>query len=78
MKQLYTKNGVRIIGTKEVINAVAIVSGFDDHGQPIYAGGTDIDWDSQLSATDDKGNYVLICEDGEEHSPDDCELREEA
>ncbi|MDR8876584.1 hypothetical protein [Burkholderia multivorans] len=76
MKQLYTKDGVRIIGTKEIINGTALVSGFDGHGQPIYAGGTDIDWDSQLSATDDKGKYVLICEDGEEHSPDDCELRD--
>jgi hypothetical protein len=76
MKQLYTKAGVRIIGTKEIINATAIVTGFDEYRQPIYAGGTDIDWDSQLSATDDKGNYVLICEDGEEHSPDDCELRD--
>lgn len=78
MKQLYTKAGLRIVGTKEVINATALVSGFDDHGQPIYAGSTDVDWDSQLSATDDKGNYILIDEDGEEHSPDECELREEA
>ncbi|WP_175787500.1 hypothetical protein [Burkholderia anthina] len=76
MKQLYTKDGVRIIGTKEIVNAVSLVSGFDDHGQPIYAGGTDIDWGSQLSATHDKGGYVLICEDGEEHAAVDCMLRD--
>lgn len=76
MKQLYTKDGARIIGTKEIVNAVSLVTGFDDHSQPIYAGGTNIDWDSQLSVTDDKGNCVLICENGEEHSPVDCELRD--
>ncbi|WP_322075530.1 hypothetical protein [Burkholderia cenocepacia] len=77
MKQLYTKDNVRIIGTKEVVNATAIVAGFDDHGQPIYQGGTDIDWDSQLSLDHDKGGFVLIGDDGEEYSFADCELRAE-
>lgn len=63
--QFKSPTGSRIVGTLEKLSGVANVSGFNDDGSPIYAGGTDIDWNSQQSIK--RGDsLVYVDEDGEE------------
>jgi hypothetical protein len=49
-KQLFTykaPTGAEIIGTLEVLSAVAMISGIAENGEVEYAGETNIDWSSQ-------------------------------
>lgn len=75
MKQLYSPNGKLVIGTADTVNATANVSGWSDTGEPIYAGGSDVDWDSQLTRTNAKGDMLVIDEDGDTWPKAMCELR---
>lgn len=76
MKQGYVKGtDTRILGTLETVQGVALVQGFND-GRPEYLGETRVYWDTQESIQRD-GKVVYLCEDGEEHSIDEIEFREE-
>jgi hypothetical protein len=48
----------------------------------MYAGGSEVDWDSQQTRTieggDGKTTEVVVDEHGEEWPKSDCELRDEA
>jgi hypothetical protein len=77
MKQLYAPNGVRIAGTKEMIPGTALVTGWSDMRDPIYGGGTEVDWDGQTTQrTRSNDAIVVVDEDGNEHSAGDCTLEE--
>jgi hypothetical protein len=76
MKQLRAPNGLRITGTAEVINGQAIVNGWSNTGEPIYAGNTEVDWNSQLTRHDPTGTRLVIDEDGEEWPQAACTLVE--
>ena len=59
-------DGALIIGTAETISATATISEIDpDTGVPIYAGGTDVHWDTQVTR-DRNGNILFVCENGHE------------
>jgi hypothetical protein len=77
MKQLYVKDsGLKIIGTEERVPATAIVNGWSDLGDPIYAGQTELDWDGQHTITADEV-MMVVDENGEPHLYTDCELRDD-
>jgi hypothetical protein len=82
MKQLYTKSGKRIRGTLEQVRGVANVIGFDElpNGsiEPEYEGGTDIWWDEQRTVKDEDGKTIYVDADGDEHTIDNLEVREES
>jgi hypothetical protein len=46
-KVFIAPNGARIVGTLERLSGVARIEGWDEHGEPIYSGDTDIWWDEQ-------------------------------
>ncbi|CAG9228582.1 hypothetical protein [Burkholderia vietnamiensis] len=77
MKQLFAPNGLRIIGTEELIPGVAVVTGWKDNGEPIHAGHTDVDWDGQRTVTDENDIMMCVDENGTPHPFTACELREE-
>lgn len=77
MKQLKAPNGKRIIGTAEIVNATAITAGFSDKGDPVYAGGSEVDWDSQFTRIHSDGSILVVDEDGEFHSLASCTLADE-
>jgi hypothetical protein len=77
MKQLFTPNGKRIIGTAETLKGVANVTGFTDTGAPIFQGSTTVDWDSQLTRCNARGQEIMVDEDGDEWPKDVCKLVED-
>jgi hypothetical protein len=78
MKQMIAPNGLRIVGTAEMLPGVAHTSGFSDKGDPIYSGGTEVDWDGQATQrTKTNDAIVVVDEDGNEHSAGDCNLVDE-
>lgn len=81
MKQMIAPNGRRIVGTSEVVNAVAEVKGWSNDGVPDYAGGSVVDWDSQLTRTAwgsrGQATILVVDEDGEFHAASDCKLVDE-
>jgi hypothetical protein len=79
MKQAYVKGtSIKIVATQERVYGIASLSGFDEHNQPVYAGGTSIDWDSQEPVINpDTGSVVYVDEYGDEHNESDLEFREE-
>jgi hypothetical protein len=60
--------GEPAVGTVETVRGVALVSGLDENGEPIYGGETRVDWDSQESArpADDDRGLVWECATGHE------------
>lgn len=63
MADYQSPNGSPIIGTSDIIPATALISGIDERGLPIYAGGSDVHWDCQETQTrNDK--FVFVDEDG--------------
>lgn len=66
--QAYSPSGKKIIGTLEQIPGVANIYGFavyeDGSVDPEYAGETDVEWDNQVTETDDNGDRIFIDEDG--------------
>jgi len=80
MKQFYAPNGLKIIGTADTVKAVANISGWEENGEPIYAGGSDVDWDSQTNRTtfvNGEETAIVVDEDGEEWPKAECVLRED-
>jgi hypothetical protein len=77
MKQLYAPNGLKITGTKESVPCVAAISGWDEQGEPVYAGGSDMQWDYQHLVTDENDELIVVDEDGGEWPKSECEAREE-
>lgn len=63
--QFKSPTGSKIVGTLETLKGVASVSGFNDDGSPIYAGGTTIDWDSQQTVMG-QGGIIYVDDDGQE------------
>lgn len=48
MSQLVNKaTRAPIVGVYERLFAIALIDGVDSHGDPIYRGESDVDWDSQ-------------------------------
>ena len=52
-------------GTLEVVQGVALVDPDPETGKPVYAGETDIDWDSQQTVQR-AGKPVWVCSCGHE------------
>jgi hypothetical protein len=84
MKQLYVKDsGTKITGTLETIPGEALVSGWETNAEtgnlePVYEGSTEVWWDGQMTEKDVVNQSTLVVdEDGDTHSIDDCELRDE-
>ncbi|KVQ35823.1 hypothetical protein WK03_35755 [Burkholderia cepacia] len=77
MKQLFAPNGLRIVGTEELVPGIAVVNGWEANGAPIYAGHTDLNWDGQRTVTDDNDLMMCIDENGTPHSFASCTLRDE-
>lgn len=80
MKQMIAPNGLRIVGTADIVNVTADVPGWSDDGAPDYDGGSgsEVDWNSQLTRTikggDGKESMMVVDEDGEFHAASDCKL----
>lgn len=51
------------IGTVEIIHGLALLM-FDENGDAEYAGETKVDWDSQVSRVDARGQVTLECPNG--------------
>jgi hypothetical protein len=63
---LYVKGTDLVIqGTLERLDGIALVSGLDEDGSPIYAGETRIDWDSQEGIIDAHDRLVWVDENGD-------------
>lgn len=80
MKQLYAPNGLKIVGTADTVKAVAQISGWEEDGEPIFAGGSDVNWDSQVTRTtfvEGKETQIVVDEDGEEWPRSECTVRDE-
>ena len=69
-------HGDSIVGTSDIVRATALISGINDDGSPVYAGQSEIDWDSQATKTRD-GCIVYLCEAGEEWTFDQLVKAEE-
>jgi hypothetical protein len=54
-----------IIGTKELIPGIALISSINEDGTPNYNGGTDLLWDEQQPDLS-SGKMIYVDEDGEE------------
>ncbi|RWB95616.1 MAG: hypothetical protein EOQ56_28115 [Mesorhizobium sp.] len=65
MARYVSPTGHDIVGTYERVYGVAHIYGIDDTGEPIYAGDTKIDWDSQVTLTRD-GKQIFLDEGGDE------------
>lgn len=66
IKKLRRKdNKLPIIGTKELVPGCAYIHGVDEHGVPVYEGGTDMWWDDQRTVQEDGGD-VFVDENGHE------------
>lgn len=64
--QAYTPVGKRIIGTLENVTGTALLLGFDpETKEHIYAGQTDIDWNSQVTQTDRLSGPMYVDEIGD-------------
>lgn len=60
----YSPDGNLIIGTAEKLFGTARIAGVDPAtGQPVYSGGTDVDWDSQETLISD-GKILFVCDSG--------------
>ncbi len=78
MQQAYVKGtDIRIVGTLESIQGTAIVDGFDANGDPVYEGGTDIDWNTQTTERNDKGQIIFVDENDKARSADEVEFRKD-
>ena len=77
MKQYRAPNGQRIIGTADLVMATAIIKGFDDTGDVVHMGESEVDWDSQKTRTRN-GKPLYVCENGEEWTLDQCVSEDDA
>jgi hypothetical protein len=78
MKQLYAPNDKLIVGTAETVRAVANTTGWSECGDPIYQGGSNVDWDSQSTRTLlvlGAETRIVVDEDGDEWPQTECTLR---
>lgn len=73
---LVSKDGTRITGSFERIYGIAQINDFDADGSPNYAGGTDVDWDGQVTVTRN-GEEVFTDDDGDEYLRSECKLMTE-
>lgn len=81
MGKLYAPTGARIIGTLETVMGIADFTDAwkDENGEYglSYSGGTDIDWNSQVTVTDPTSHERLfLCENGEEWRESQLTYRE--
>lgn len=60
MANYVSPNGHPIIGTKEQIPGVGLITGIEPDGTPIYGGATDIDWDDQKPVRDGEGKILFV------------------
>lgn len=81
--QLYVKTtGALIIGTLENITGRAEIGSVVPAAPGVepeinWEGGTEIFWDGQMTARDDKGRKIYLDRDGNEYTIDALEVREE-
>jgi hypothetical protein len=71
-----SKDDTRITGSFERIYGVASIADFDADGEPNWEGGTDVDWDSQVTVTRN-GERVWVDEDGDEYLDSETRLMTE-
>lgn len=76
MARFQSPKGHDIVGTYERVYGIAPISEINDEGEPVYAGGTRIDWDSQETLTRD-GQRIFVDEDGGEWTFDQLVKAEE-
>lgn len=70
MRVLVCPDGHNIDGTLERLSGVAQISGHvtrDQHGRLAFEHGgyTEIDWDSQATATNADGETLFVCDNGD-------------
>lgn len=77
MKQYYCPGGSKITVQLITTPGTCGIRGFEDDGSPDYdSNGTEHDYDAQTEQRRD-GKILYMCEEGENHTLDECELREE-
>ncbi|QYY33707.1 hypothetical protein K2O51_31165 (plasmid) [Cupriavidus pinatubonensis] len=77
MKQAYVKGtNTVIVGTLEALTAVSILNGFDDSGEPQYAGDTEVHWNEQKSVRTAAGGLIYVDDDGTQYTIEQIEFRE--
>ena len=65
---LYVKDtDIEVRGTLESVKGVALASGIDADGSPIYMGGTEMWWDEQRIVVDPHGAAIWVDENGDTH-----------
>lgn len=82
MAKLYAPDGTEITGTYEKVFGEALIANFDVTRNAdgtfdfAYAGGTEINWNSQVTVTR-QGQRVFVDEDGGEWLENELVLRED-
>ncbi|MER9176225.1 hypothetical protein NKH72_21855 [Mesorhizobium sp. M0955] len=76
MARYVSPKGHDIVGTYERVYGIAQISEITAEGEPVYAGGTKIDWDSQETLTRN-GKRVFVDEGGDEWTFDQLVKAEE-
>lgn len=76
MRQYSSPNGHLITGTADKVFVTASIYGFDENNQPVYAGGSEVHWDTQVTLERD-GKPLFVCENGDEWTFDQLVLNEE-
>ncbi|RWJ03442.1 hypothetical protein [Mesorhizobium sp.] len=77
MARYVSPKGHDIVGTYERVYGVAQISDITDAGEPVYAGGTRLDWDSQETLTRN-GTRIFLDEAGGEWTFDQLAKVEES
>ena len=76
MKQYICPHGERIVGSSDTVSVTASIEDFNDDGTPNFEGGSEVWWDTQTSTKRD-GKILYQCDGGEDHTLDECELKDE-
>lgn len=76
-RRVYVKEtGKEVIGTYEKLHGVALVSGVDENGEPEYDGETKVDWESQKTVRNKKGERLWVDEDWNTVPESELEFRD--
>lgn len=63
--QYRSPNGHLIVGTAETVLCTALITGISEDGEPMFAGESEVHWDSQR-VLEREGKALFACENGDE------------
>jgi hypothetical protein len=76
--QLFAPNGLRIVGTRQVVDVIAIAHSFEENcvgsREVNYAGESDVDWNSQRDVFTERGTIKVVDEQGFEWGINQCKF----